>query len=214
VPPEPGFLEGLRALTVGHDALLIFDEVLSGFRVALGGAAERYRVRPDLVTLGKVVGGGLPLAAYAGRREMMEVVAPVGPMYQAGTLSGNPLAVAAGLTTLRGLREPGLFASIEAKTARLIAGIDTAARDAGVPAYTTQVGTLGCLFFSPEPVTNWDEAARCDTDRFARYFHALLERGIYVAPSQYECLFVSSAHTDEDIERTVAAAGEALRDAA
>jgi glutamate-1-semialdehyde 2,1-aminomutase len=211
VPPEPGFLEGLRALTQQHGAVLIFDEVLSGFRVHPSSAAAKYGVTPDLVTLGKVVGGGLPLAAYGGAREIMQVVAPAGPMYQAGTLSGNPLAVAAGLATLRALREPGLFAAIEARAARLITGIARAAKEAGVPVYTTHCGTLGCVFFNDERVVDWPSAARSDTTRFARYFHALLARGIYVAPSQYEALFLSAAHTDADIARTIEAAAEAMR---
>jgi glutamate-1-semialdehyde 2,1-aminomutase len=208
VLPQPGFLEGLRALTSQHGAVLIFDEVLSGFRVALGGAAERFRVQPDMVTLGKVVGGGLPLAAYAGRREIMEVVAPAGPMYQAGTLSGNPLAVAAGLTTLRKLSAPGLFERIEEQTMRLIDGIGEAADAAGIPTYTTRAGTLGCVFFSNDPVTNYEEAARSDTTRFATWFQALLQRGIYVAPSQFEAIFVSAAHTDSDIDATINAAAQ------
>ncbi|HUG14889.1 MAG TPA: glutamate-1-semialdehyde 2,1-aminomutase [Thermomicrobiales bacterium] len=211
VLPEPGFLAGLRALTSANDTVLIFDEVLSGFRVALGGAAERYGIEPDLITLGKVVGGGLPLAAYAGKREIMQVVAPAGPMYQAGTLSGNPLAVAAGLATLRGLREPGVFDGIVAKTKRLIDGIGEAADAVDVPAFTTQAGTLGCVFFNEQPVTNYEEAATSDTARFASYFHGLLERGVYVAPSQFEAIFLSAAHTDEDIDATIAMAGEALR---
>jgi len=211
VPPEPGFLGGLRALTSAHGALLIFDEVLSGFRVALGGAIEKYGVLPDLVTLGKVMGGGLPLAAYAGRRELMEWVAPVGPMYQAGTLSGNPLAVAAGLATLRRLQEPGVFASIEAKATRLIAGLVEAAAEAGVPAYATQVGTLGCLFLTGRKVVNYADARTSDTARFARYFQGLLAGGVSIAPSQYEALFLSAAHTDADIDRTIAVAAAALR---
>jgi glutamate-1-semialdehyde 2,1-aminomutase len=210
VLPQPGFLEGLRDLTSRHGAVLIFDEVLSGFRVALGGAIARFRVQPDLVTLGKVVGGGLPLAAYAGRREIMEVVAPAGPMYQAGTLSGNPLAVAAGLATLRTLSEPGLFERIEGQTARLIDGIEAAADASGISVSTTRAGTLGCVFFSAQPVTNYEEAARSDTARFAAWFQGLLQRGIYVAPSQFEALFLSAAHTDADIDTTLAAAAEVM----
>jgi glutamate-1-semialdehyde 2,1-aminomutase len=213
VPPEPGFLEGLRQLATVHGALLIFDEVLCGFRVALGGAVALYGVRPDLITFGKVVGGGMPLAAYAGRRDIMQTVAPAGPMYQAGTLSGNPVAVAAGVATLRQLREPGVFESIAAKTDRLMMGIRGAADAAGVPVYVTSVGTLGCVFFTEERVTNWDEAARCDTARFGRYFHSLLNQGIYVAPSQYEALFLSAAHTDEDIDRTIEAVRVAMVEA-
>ncbi len=211
VPPEPGFLEGLRRLTAEAGALLIFDEVLSGFRVALGGAGERYGVRPDLVTLGKVVGGGLPLAAFVGPREIMELVAPAGPVYQAGTLSGNPLAVAAGLATLRHLARPGVFGRIEAAARRLVDGIAAAARAAGVPVYATQVGTLGGIFFTDRRVVSFDDAVTSDTARYARYFHALLERGVYVAPSQYEALFLSAAHTEADIDRTVEAARDAIR---
>lgn len=210
VLPEPGFLEGLRALTTRDGALLIFDEVLSGFRVHPSGAAAKYGITPDLVTLGKVVGGGLPLAAYAGRRDVMSVVAPAGPMYQAGTLSGNPLAVAAGLTTLRTLRQPGVFEGIEAQTARLVAGIAAAAESAGIPIQTAHTGTLAGVFFNDKPVTDWDSAATCDTARFAAYFHGLLTRGIYVAPSQYESIFVSAAHTPADIDETVVAAEEAM----
>ncbi|MGH2531762.1 MAG: glutamate-1-semialdehyde 2,1-aminomutase [Thermomicrobiales bacterium] len=211
VAPSPGFLETLRALTTRDGALLIFDEVLSGFRVALGGAAARYGVRPDLITLGKVVGGGMPLAAYAGRRLIMEQVAPAGPMYQAGTLSGNPVAVAAGLTTLRILREPGVFAGIEEKAGRLFAGIADAAREAGVPAQTAHVGTLGGVFFTDRPVASYDDALTCDTERFGRYFQGLLARGIYVAPSQFETMFLSTAHTDADIDRTIETVRETLR---
>jgi glutamate-1-semialdehyde 2,1-aminomutase len=210
VPPEPGFLEGLRELATAHGALLIFDEVLCGFRVAIGGAVALYGITPDLITFGKVVGGGLPLAAYTGRRDIMQTVAPAGPMYQAGTLSGNPVAVAAGLSTLKQLREPGVFDGIVAKTDRLMNGIRDAAAEAGVPVYITSVGTLGCVFFTDERVTSWDEAARCDTDRFSRYFHSLLNQGIYVAPSQYEAIFLSSAHSDVDIDRTIAAARVAM----
>jgi glutamate-1-semialdehyde 2,1-aminomutase len=210
VGPQPGFLEGLRAVTAQHGALLIFDEVLCGFRVALGGAVARFGVQPDLVTLGKVVGGGMPLAAYAGRRDLMELIAPAGPVYQAGTLSGNPLAVTAGLTTLRALKEPGVFEQIEQSTQRLIDGLATAASDAGVPVTTAHFGTMGGLFFTDHPVTNYTEAATADTARFARWFRALLDRGVYIAPSQFETLFLSSAHTAEDLDRTLTAAAEAF----
>jgi glutamate-1-semialdehyde 2,1-aminomutase len=213
VPPEPGFLEGLRQLATEYGALLIFDEVLCGFRVALGGAVAIYGVNPDIITFGKVVGGGLPLAAYAGRRDIMQTVAPAGPMYQAGTLSGNPVAVAAGLTTLRKLREPGVFDAIATKTRRLITGFRQAAESADVPVYTTCVGTLGCVFFTSERVTSWDEASRCDPTRFGRYFHSLLNQGIYTAPSQYEAIFLSSAHSDEEIDRTITAAQQAMIEA-
>jgi glutamate-1-semialdehyde 2,1-aminomutase len=210
VGPQPGFLEGLRAVTAQHGALLIFDEVLCGFRVALGGAIVRFGVQPDLVTLGKVVGGGMPLAAYAGRRELMELIAPAGPVYQAGTLSGNPLAVTAGLTTLRAIKEPGVFDRIEHSAQRLIDGLAVAANDAGIPVTTARFGTMGGLFFTDRPVTNYTEAATADTARFARWFRALLDRGVYIAPSQFETLFLSSAHTDKDLDRTLNAAAEAF----
>jgi glutamate-1-semialdehyde 2,1-aminomutase len=210
VPPAPGFLEGLRQITAANAALLIFDEVLSGFRVALGGAIARYGVRPDLVTLGKVVGGGLPLAAYAGRRELMELIAPSGPVYQAGTLSGNPVAVAAGLATLRRLREGVVFPAIEAGAARLIAGLAAAAREAGVPVHASQVGTLGCVFFTERPVTSYEDAVTSDTARYGQFFQAMLARGVYLAPSQFEALFLSAAHTPDEIDRTIEAARAAL----
>ena len=210
IEPDPGYLAGLRQITSDYGALLIFDEVLSGFRVALGGAVARYGVVPDLITLGKVIGGGLPLAAYAGRREIMELIAPSGPVYQAGTLSGNPLAVAAGLATLNGLREPGVFDAIEAKTGRLIAGFTQAAESAGVPVVSTHAGTMGGIFFSQTPVRNFDQAMACDTAAYARWFRAMLDRGIYLAPSAFETIFVSAAHTDDEITRTIEAAIEAF----
>jgi glutamate-1-semialdehyde 2,1-aminomutase len=205
VPPRPGFLAGLRRLTTAEGALLILDEVMTGFRVALGGAAERYGVTPDIVTLGKVLGGGLPLAAYAGRRAVMELVAPAGPVYQAGTLSGNPVATAAGLATLRKLQEPGLFDGIARRTERLTAELAAAANEAGVPVQVSHVGTMAGLFFNERPVTNYAEAKTSDTARYARFFHGLLRRGVYLAPSQFEALFLSAAHTDEDVEETLAA---------
>jgi len=210
VPPASGFLPGLREVTQRHGALLIFDEVMTGFRVALGGAQALYDVRPDLTCLGKVIGGGLPVGAYAGRAEIMQLVAPVGPMYQAGTLSGNPLAMTAGIETLRLLREPGVFAELVARTARLCQGIGAAAKAAGVPIYQTQVGTMFCAFFSDGPVTNWATAKRSDTSRYAKFFHAMLERGVYLAPSQFEAGFMSLAHDDEVIAATIAAAQEAF----
>jgi len=210
VPPEEGFLEGLRALTEAHDAVLIFDEVMTGFRVAYGGAQELYDIEPDVTTLGKVIGGGLPVGAYAGKREIMETVAPAGPMYQAGTLSGNPLAMTAGIETLKVLREPGVFEEIEQKAAKLAAGVGQAAEEAGVPIYQTRVGTMFSNFFSAEPVTDYESAKASDTERFGRYFHAMLERGVYIAPSQFEAGFISLAHSAEDIERTVEAAAAAF----
>ena len=200
VPPEPGFLEALRALCDAVGALLVFDEVITGFRVARGGAQERLGVVPDLTILGKIVGGGLPLAAFGGRAEIMRQLAPVGSVYQAGTLSGNPLATAAGLAVLRRLRDPGVYEELERRGARLEAGL------AGLPGWTVQrVGAMATLFASAAPVRNFEDASRCDTERYAELFRGLLERGIYVAPSQFEAMFLSLAHGDEEIEGTIAA---------
>jgi glutamate-1-semialdehyde 2,1-aminomutase len=210
VGPQPGFLEGLRALTTKYGAVLIFDEVLSGFRVALGGATAKFGVQPDLITLGKVVGGGMPLAAYAGRADLMQQIAPAGPVYQAGTLSGNPLAVTAGLATLRAIKQPGVFDAIEASAKMVIDGLGAAARDAGIPIQTAHFGTMGGLFFNERPVTNYAEASTSNTAAFAAWFRALLDRGIYIAPSQFETLFLSRAHTHADIDRTLTAAAEAF----
>jgi glutamate-1-semialdehyde 2,1-aminomutase len=211
VPPQPGFLEGLRRVTEAHGAVLIFDEVMTGFRVAYGGAQERYGIDPDVTTLGKVIGGGLPVGAYAGKREIMETVAPAGPMYQAGTLSGNPLAMTAGIETLKALREPGVFEETEQKAAQLAEGIGEAAEDAGVSVFQTRVGTMFSTFFTSQPVTDYESAKASDTERFGRYFHAMLERGVYIAPSQFEAGFISAVHSEEDIQRTVAAAAESFR---
>jgi glutamate-1-semialdehyde 2,1-aminomutase len=211
VPPEDGFLAGLRDLTQSNDALLIFDEVMTGFRVAYSGAQELYNIEPDVTTLGKVIGGGLPVGAYAGKREIMETVAPVGPMYQAGTLSGNPLAMTAGIETLKVLREPGVFNEIEHKAERLAEGIAEAAQEVGVPIFQTRVGTMFSNFFTSELVVDYDSAKASDTARFGRYFHAMLERGIYIAPSQFEAGFISLAHSDDDIDHTVQATRQAFR---
>ena len=211
VPPEPGFLEGLRDMTRREGALLIFDEVISGFRTALGGAQIVYKIQPDLTTLGKIIGGGLPVAAYGGRREIMEMVAPLGPVYQAGTLSGNPLAMRAGLATLPHLRAPRFYNELDRKAARLAEGVSGAIRDVGVPVHVNAVGSLVTLFFCEGPVRNYDDAKKSDTKRFAAFFTAMLDRGIFLAPSQYEALFVSAAHTDADIERTISACRESLR---
>jgi glutamate-1-semialdehyde 2,1-aminomutase len=211
IPPAEGFLSGLRQLTGQHDALLIFDEVMTGFRVALGGAQALYDVTPDLTTLGKVIGGGLPVGAYAGRRDIMETIAPVGPMYQAGTLSGNPLAMTAGIETLTVLREPGTFEDLVARTRRLCAGVGQAAQAAGVPVTQTQVGTMFCTYFTDGPVTNWSTASGSDTGRFGRFFQAMLEGGVYLAPSQFEAGFTSTAHSDDVIDATIAAAHKAFR---
>jgi len=204
VPPLPGYLEALREITARHGAVLIFDEVMTGFRVAFGGAQQRYGIRPDMTTLGKVIGGGLPVGAYGGRRDIMSKVAPAGPVYQAGTLSGNPLAVAAGLAMLRHLKaHPEIYGQLERRAAELCA-----AAPAGVT--VNRVGSMFTFFFTEGPVTDWESARRCDTARFGRFFRAMLERGIYLAPSQFEAAFLSAAHTDEDIRRTVEAARAAL----
>jgi glutamate-1-semialdehyde 2,1-aminomutase len=209
--PNTGYLQGLRRLCTEHGAVLIFDEVMTGFRVAPGGAQELYGVQPDLTCLGKVVGGGLPMAAYGGRRDIMERVSPVGDVYQAGTLSGNPLAMAAGIATLEALAEEDTYATLEATSASVADGFRAAAAEAGVPTYHTRVGSMMCTFFSAEPVTDFASASRCDTAAYARFFHAMLGRGVYLAPSQFECMFVSLAHSDEQIEQTIAAAAEAFR---
>lgn len=210
IPPVEGYLNGLRRLCTEHGALLIFDEVMTGFRVAPGGAQEYYNIMPDLTALGKVIGGGLPVGAYAGRRDIMQTVAPAGPMYQAGTLSGNPLAMTAGITTLKLLREPGVFERLVAGTTRLCEGIGAAAEMAGVPVYQTQVGTMFCTFFTDQPVTGWDSAARSDTGLYARFFQAMLQRGVYFAPSQFEAGFFSTAHTEEVVVATIQAAQTAF----
>src|SRR5712691_757539 len=210
VPPEPGFLEHLRSLTRQNGALLIFDEVITGFRIALGGAQERYRVTPDLTCLGKIVGGGLPVGAYGGRGEIMQQVSPLGPVYQAGTLSGNPLAMAAGLATVRLLTEPGVYSHLEALSARLVDGIGAAARAAGVAYIANRVGSMCTGFFCEGPVTDYASAKRADTARYARFFHAMLDGGVYLAPSQFEAGFVSLAHTDADIDATIKCAAEAF----
>jgi glutamate-1-semialdehyde 2,1-aminomutase len=211
IPPEDGFLAGLRRLTEAHGALLVFDEVMSGFRVALGGAQAHYGIRPDLTTLGKVIGGGLPVGAYAGKRAIMETVAPAGPMYQAGTLSGNPLAMTAGLVTLREVRKPGVFDEIVARTEALCQGIGEAAAEAGVPVYQTQVGTMFSTFFTEGPVTDYGSAKESDTEGFGRFFQAMLDSGVYLAPSQFEAGFTSIAHGPGEIEVTVEAARHAFR---
>ncbi len=210
VLPAPEFLPGLRQITEANRALLIFDEVITGFRVAYGGAQALYGITPDLTCLGKIVGGGLPAAAYGGRHEIMEMVAPSGPVYQAGTLSGNPLAMAAGIAQLQALRAPGTYERLDALAAGLESGIGEAARAAGVPIFQTRVGSMFTTFFAPGPVTDEASAKQSDTAAYAIYFHALLDRGVYLAPSQFETGFVSLAHTEDDIARTVAAAGEAF----
>ncbi|MEK7848224.1 MAG: glutamate-1-semialdehyde 2,1-aminomutase [Chloroflexota bacterium] len=210
VLPAPGFLEGLRDLTRRYGALLIFDEVITGFRVDYSGAQGLFGITPDLTCLGKIIGGGLPVGAYGGRRDIMGMVAPSGPVYQAGTLSGNPLAMAAGITTLRLLSVPGIYEALEDTSAMLALGLAEAAHESGVPHHLMRAGSLLTLFFSPTPVTDWAQAAACDTGHFQRFFRGMLERGVYLPPSQYEALFVSAAHTREDIEQTVDAAHDSL----
>jgi glutamate-1-semialdehyde 2,1-aminomutase len=214
VPPEPGFLPGLRELCTRHGALLVFDEVMTGFRVAWGGAQRRYRVKPDLTCLGKVVGGGLPAAAYGGRRELMSQVAPEGPVYQAGTLSGNPLAVAAGLATLQELEKPGVYEGLEQRSRRLAEGLAALAREIGVELSTAHVGGMFGFFFHPGPVRSFDDARKAHAGRFRKFFAAMLAEGIYLAPSPYEAGFVSTAHRPADLGRTLEAAARALRLAA
>jgi glutamate-1-semialdehyde 2,1-aminomutase len=214
VLPEPGFLEGLRALATQHGALLVFDEVMTGFRVAFGGAQARYRVRPDLTILGKIVGGGLPAAAYGGRRDLMQRIAPEGPVYQAGTLSGNPLAMAAGLATLRELRKPGTYEALEARARTLADGLSEAASEAGVELTTAAIGGMFGFFFHPGPVRNFEEAKKSHAERFRVFFHAMLDAGIYLAPSAYEAGFVSLAHRPADVATTLAAARKAMLRAA
>ncbi len=212
VPPQPGFLEGLRRLTEQHGALLIFDEVITGFRIAQGGAQERYGVRADLTTLGKIIGGGLPVGAYGGRRDVMEKVAPLGSVYQAGTLAGNPVAVAAGLATLTALKQPGVYEKLEVLSAKLADGLTATGKAARVPVEINRVGSMLTLFFTEAPVTDFASAKRADTARFARFFHGLFGRGIYWPPSQFEAAFISFAHTAADIEQTLLAAATALRE--
>lgn len=210
VPPHADYLADVRRITAQHGAVLIFDEVMTGFRVARGGAQELYGIKPDLTCLGKIIGGGLPVGAFGGRREIMDQVAPVGPVYQAGTLSGNPLAVTAGLTTLRLLKSLDPYPQLERATSRLVEGMNEAAREAGIVAVSNRVSSMFTTFFSAEPVTDWTSAARSDREAFARFFHAMLDAGVYLAPSQFEAGFVSTAHSDEIIERTIAAARRAF----
>jgi len=214
VLPAPGFLETLREQCTRHGAVLVFDEVMTGFRVALGGAQARFGIRPDLTTLGKVIGGGLPVAAVGGRRDIMEKIAPLGPVYQAGTLSGNPVALAAGLATLRLVDTPGFQSRIEATTRSLVEGLAAAARDARVAFSAQSIGSMFGLYFRDAPPTRFSEVMQCDVQRFNRFFRSMLAQGIYLAPSAYEAGFVSSAHDAGDVAQTLAAAREAFRQAA
>ena len=210
VPPAAGFLESLRAITEAYDALLIFDEVITGFRVAYGGAQTLYGITPDITTMGKIIGGGLPVGAYGGRADIMQMVAPLGPMYQAGTLSGNPLAVAAGVATLTEMQRPGVYDQLEATAVRLTEGIAHSFATAEMPSTINRVASMFTGFFNPGPVSALAQVEQSDAAAYGRYMHALLERGVYIAPSQFEAGFVSIAHTDADIDRTIVAVGDAL----
>ncbi|GMU21101.1 MAG: glutamate-1-semialdehyde 2,1-aminomutase [Phycisphaerae bacterium] len=213
VPPLEGYLGRLRQLCSEYGALLIFDEVMTGYRVSVSGAQGLYGITPDITCLGKILGGGMPVGAYGGRAEIMAKLSPEGPVYQAGTLSGNPLAMAAGLATLEALHEPGVYEHLEAKSAQLAEGMAAAAAKAGVPVFLTRVGSMSTTFFQAGPVIDWASAARSDAQAYGRFFHAMLNRGVYLAPSQYEALFVSLAHTDEQIEATLEAAESAFAEA-
>ncbi|GKS60281.1 glutamate-1-semialdehyde 2,1-aminomutase [Nitrospira sp.] len=210
VPPSPEFLHALREWTRAHDALLIFDEVITGFRVHYGGAQTLYDVAPDLTILGKIIGGGLPVGAYGGRAEIMDLVAPAGPVYQAGTLSGNPLAVTAGIETLKQLKKKGVYRQLDRQADALAQGLGAAARKAGVDLYQTRVGSMMGAFFAKGPVVDWSTAKSADTQRYGKFFHAMLEHGVYLAPSQFEAAFVSTAHTAADIAATLKAAAKAF----
>ncbi|MFT4255424.1 MAG: glutamate-1-semialdehyde 2,1-aminomutase [Pseudoxanthomonas sp.] len=210
IPPREGYLQHLRKLCTQHGALLILDEVMTGFRVALGGAQAHYGVTPDLTTFGKIIGGGMPVGAYGGRADLMKQIAPSGPIYQAGTLSGNPVAMAAGLAMLKLIQQPGFHDQLAANTATLCAGLEQAAKDAGIAVTTNQVGAMFGLFFTPEKVETYAQATACDTAAFNRFFHAMLERGVFLAPSAYEAGFVSSAHDETVVAATLAAAREAF----
>ena len=211
VPPREGFLEGLRELCTNEGIVLIFDEVMSGFRVAYGGAQQVYGITPDMTTLGKIIGGGLPVGAFGGKKEIMALLSPAGGVYQAGTLSGNPLAMSAGIATLTLLQAEGFYQQLEEKSAYLAAGIAKAARDANYPIYSTRVGSMFCSFFTKGEVKDWDSAANCDTKAFATFFKAMLNEGIYLAPSQFETAFVSIAHTNDDLDKTIAAAAKCFK---
>jgi glutamate-1-semialdehyde 2,1-aminomutase len=212
VPPARGYLEALRAVTQRDKSVLIFDEVMTGFRLAFGGAQELYTITPDLTTLGKIIGGGLPVGAYGGPSEIMDLVAPLGPMYQAGTLSGNPLAMAAGLATLRYLREhkKEIYPRLDKLADQLVEAVTAAAKEAGVPISYNRAGSMFTWFFNPGPVTDWKSAAKSDTEAFARFFRSMLDNGVYLPPSQFEAAFLSAAHTEEDIQQTIAAARQSF----
>jgi glutamate-1-semialdehyde 2,1-aminomutase len=211
VPPHEGYLEFLRSITAQHGAVLIFDEVMTGFRLSFGGAQQLYKIKPDLTTLGKIIGGGLPVGAYGGRAELMDMIAPLGPVYQAGTLSGNPLAMAAGFATLQELKaRPEIYRQLEQRSEALVDGVLSAAKKKGVALTANRVGSMFTWFFQPGTVHDWDTAAKSDTQAFGKFHGAMLEHGIYLPPSQYEAMFMSAAHSEADIQQTIAAATEAL----
>jgi glutamate-1-semialdehyde 2,1-aminomutase len=212
VPAADDYLVGLRLITERERSVLIFDEVMTGFRVAYGGAQELYSIKPDLTTMGKIIGGGLPVGAYGGPKEIMDLVAPLGPMYQAGTLSGNPLAMAAGCAMLKQLRERKgeIYPRLEKLSAQLVEGVSAAAKDAGISLSHNRVGSMFTWFFQQGPVTDWDSAAKSDTEAFGKFFRSMLDSGVYLPPSQYEAAFLSSAHTEEDVQRTIEAAKQAF----
>jgi glutamate-1-semialdehyde 2,1-aminomutase len=208
VPASDDYLVALRLITEREKAVLVFDEVMTGFRVAFGGAQELYNIRPDLTTLGKIIGGGLPVGAYGGRAEIMDLVAPLGPMYQAGTLSGNPLAMAAGCATLKhlGHHKQEIYPRLEKLSDELVRGVSAMAKDAGVSLCHNRVGSMFTWFFTPGPVTDWESASKSKTEMFGRFFHGMLDNGVYLPPSQYEAAFLSAAHTEQDVQQTIAAA--------
>jgi glutamate-1-semialdehyde 2,1-aminomutase len=210
VPPQPGYLEAVRKLTKASGTLLIFDEVMTGFRLARGGAQELYGISPDITTLGKIIGGGLPVGAYGGSREIMNNIAPAGPIYQAGTLSGNPLSMTAGLVTLRRLRDNSIYQQLDDVSRKLCEGLSAAARDAGIKTETNRVGSMWTSFFTEEPVKDWETANRSSREQYGKFFHAMLQEGVYLAPSQFEAAFVSLAHTDDIIDQTISAARNAF----
>ena len=212
VPAADDYLVGLRLITERERSVLIFDEVMTGFRVAFGGAQELYNIRPDLTTMGKIIGGGLPVGAYGGPKEIMDLVAPLGPMYQAGTLSGNPLAMAAGCATLKQLRErkAEIYPRLEKLSGELVEGVAAAAQEAGVKLVHNRVGSMFTWFFNSKPVTDWDSASKSNTEQFGKFFRAMLDQGVYLPPSQYEAAFLGATHTEEDVQKTVAAAKEAF----
>lgn len=212
VVPTPEFLQALRSLCTEHGSVLLFDEVMTGFRVAFGGAQEHFGVTPDLTTLGKIVGGGLPVGAYGGRAEIMDVISPVGPVYQAGTLSGNPLATASGIATLKTLKETNPYPALEEKTQRLVSGLDEIATELGIPHSVARVGSMFTFFFNPDTVSNFAISSKNDTEMFSKYFHGMLNRGIYLPCSQFEANFVGVEHTDEDLQATLDAARETLKE--